>query len=77
MSKPLIRLAVLGPFELVRESGDIADSGVQGQPLPQLRRKTRALLAYLADAPRPMRREALAALFFPSPTIPSAPCAGT
>lgn len=62
-------MSVLGPFELSR-----GPAGQQGHPPDEeslhLRRKTRALLAYLADARAPVRREALAALLFPAADEP-------
>src|SRR5688500_6129411 len=71
MSEPLPRLYLLGPFKLNRIPGYPAERLSATDELgQQLRRKTRALLAYLAAAPQPVRREALAALFFPQSDDP-------
>jgi predicted ATPase/DNA-binding SARP family transcriptional activator len=71
MGETLTRLFVLGPFDLNRIPGQAtAHSGATGELDQQLRRKTRALLAYLAAVHEPVRREALAALFFPDSDDP-------
>lgn len=71
MGEPLARLFVLGPFELNRIPGQAAArSWATGEFGQQLRRKTRALLAYLAAIHEPVRREALATLFFPDTDDP-------
>src|SRR5262245_48963312 len=71
MGQPLARLLVLGPFELNRIPGHPAARASATDNLgQQLRRKTRALLAYLAATHEPVRREALTTLFFPNTDDP-------
>jgi DNA-binding SARP family transcriptional activator len=70
MNELLTRLSVLGPFDLGRGPGGLGTCPQENTGYPNLRRKTHALLAYLAEAVTPMRREALAALFFPDTDDP-------
>ena len=49
------RLLLLGPLQVIRDGGPL--------PLPNSR-KVRALLAYLAMAPRPVTRERLCEVFW-------------
>ena len=54
---PADRVRLLGSFQIIRNGGPL--------PLPLPRsRKVRALLAYLAMAPRPVTREKLCELFW-------------
>src|SRR5262245_53123803 len=65
MAESLTHLYVLGPFELTQVPGHHAARPQATRESGQhLRRKTRALLAYLASTHEPARRESLAALFF-------------
>jgi DNA-binding SARP family transcriptional activator len=54
-SPPADRVLLLGPFQVIRNEAQL--------PLPRSR-KARALLAYLAMAPRPVTREKLCELFW-------------
>jgi DNA-binding SARP family transcriptional activator len=64
------QLRVLGPFDLSRRPGGPGARPRERAGYLNLRRKTRALLAYLAEAHAPVRREVLVALFFPDTDDP-------
>ncbi|HET9224292.1 MAG TPA: bacterial transcriptional activator domain-containing protein [Roseiflexaceae bacterium] len=70
MNEQLTQLRVLGPFDLNRQPAGPAAGLREHTVCLNLRRKTRALLAYLAEAQVPVRRESLAALFFPDTDDP-------
>src|SRR4029078_4179775 len=57
----ILRINLLGEMQVLRDG--------QPQPLPQSK-KTRALLAYLATAARPQRRERLCEMFWDIPDDP-------
>src|SRR4029078_1581243 len=57
----ILRINLLGEMQVLRDG--------QPQPLPQSK-KTRALLAYLATAARPQRRERLCEMFWDVPDDP-------
>ena len=65
MDAPTLSLHLLGPFLLERATAAPALSS-----RTTLRRKTRALLAYLAVTARPHTRQQLAAIFFPKSNDP-------
>jgi DNA-binding SARP family transcriptional activator/Tfp pilus assembly protein PilF len=81
MTAAKLQLFVLGPFELSWLPSAADTPGAPSTPdaghaseisaaTLRLRRKTRALLAYLATAQQPLHRQRLAALFFPETDDP-------
>jgi predicted ATPase/DNA-binding SARP family transcriptional activator len=71
MDAPYDRLYLLGPFGIALAQTEAQTNVSLGNlARPRLRRKSRALIAYLAAAAQPVRREALAALFFPQSDDP-------
>jgi predicted ATPase/DNA-binding SARP family transcriptional activator/Tfp pilus assembly protein PilF len=71
MDAPYARLYLLGPFGIALAQTEAQIGVIPDNPArPRLRRKSRALVAYLAVAAQPMRRETLAALFFPQSDDP-------